>query len=224
MAYCTAHYGLIDLARLEKGKSVLIHGATSASGQAAICLAQMLGAEIFATVDSAESKELLKKVYDMSDDHIFSTQTIFSGLSIGQKTSRGLFDVVLNCVPTDADTLRDMGSRLCNFGLFIEAAIQETNAKLDAPRFEGNKSYMCFDLTFIAVERPILLTRLLSNVCQLLEHRKIRSVASIQIFSISQIETAFKLLQSGNREGKLVIVPHPGDMVKVMPMLKHSIV
>ena len=79
VAYCTAHYGLIYLATLKKEESVLITRAASASDHAAHCLSQMVGAETCATVDSTENSELLKKVYNMPDDHIFSNKGIFSG-------------------------------------------------------------------------------------------------------------------------------------------------
>ena len=52
--FCTALYCLVDIAKLQEGESVLIHAAAGGVGQAAIMLAQNIGAEIFATVSSEE--------------------------------------------------------------------------------------------------------------------------------------------------------------------------
>ena len=59
-AYVTAWIALMDIAHIEKGSTVLIHDAGSAIGQAAISLAKYVGAEIFATVSSAEHGSFMR--------------------------------------------------------------------------------------------------------------------------------------------------------------------
>jgi NADPH:quinone reductase-like Zn-dependent oxidoreductase/malonyl CoA-acyl carrier protein transacylase len=207
--YCTAHYGLIDLGRLLKDERVLIHGATSATGQAAICLAQMIGAEVFTSVGNSESRELLKTVYGLCEDHIFLSQKASFGAALGGVAANSRFDVVLNCISADIDTLRDIWDTLDNFGRFIELGKQDSRAIL-----EDNKSFMSVDLISLAEHRPKIMTRLLSDVSELLKNAKIRPVG-ITVFPISDVEKAFKVLQSGNVDGKLVISPQPGNEVKV---------
>ena len=212
VAYCTAHYGLIDLGRLLKEESVLIHGGASAAGQAAISLAQMIGAEVFAIVDSIEHKELLRKVYGMQDNHIFSS---YNAASLHQASGKGRFDVVLSCVSTDSDTSRKLWDCLSNFGRFVELEKQNGNARLETGRFENNRSFMSVDLVSVAIERPKIMQRLLLDVSEFLMHDKIRPVGPITIFPISDVETAFRVLQSGKVDGKLVVSPQPEDEVKV---------
>jgi NADPH:quinone reductase-like Zn-dependent oxidoreductase len=159
--YCTAHYGLIDLGRLLKDERVLIHGAATATGQAAICLAQLIGAETFATVRSPESRELLKTAYGLSDDHIFSRQNTPFRPALCGATANGRFDVVLNCnlTSTDSDTLRDIWDSLSNFGRFIELGNQDSSTRL-----ESNKSFMSVNLLSLAAERPKIMTYILSCI------------------------------------------------------------
>ena len=223
VAYCTAHYGLLDLAQIQNGERVLIHGAASAAGQAAIGLAQMIGAKIFATVSSVESKNVLMNKYGVCDDHIFSSHNVSFGPVLRHATGQGCFDVVLNCVPTDTDTLQDILDCLSNFGRFVDLGKQEGSSRLETSRFQNNRSFMSVDLISMAVERPNLVRRLLSNVCELLSHSKIRPVASITTFPISDIEGAFKLLHSGKNDGKLVVSPQPKDKVKVRAISPLSI-
>jgi NADPH:quinone reductase-like Zn-dependent oxidoreductase len=215
VAYSTAHYGLIDLGQLLKEDSVLIHGAGTAVGQAAICLAQMIGAETFVTVGSNESKELVKKAYNMRDDHIFSTHSIAFAPAIRQATDQYRLDIVLNCLPTDADTLGEIWDCLGNFGRFVDIGKQGANARLETARFESNRSYMSLDMISIAVERPKVMKRLLTAISELLKHPKIRPVCPITVLPMSNVEAAFKVLQGGNTDGKLILSPLPGDKVKV---------
>lgn len=58
MAFTTSYFALYDTARLEFGETVLIHAAAGV-GQAAITLAQRVGAEVFVTAGSSEKREYL---------------------------------------------------------------------------------------------------------------------------------------------------------------------
>ena len=67
----TAIQSLIEVARLQKGEKVLIHSATGGAGQLALQIAQMVGAEVFATVGYDSKKQLLIDEYKVPADHIF---------------------------------------------------------------------------------------------------------------------------------------------------------
>lgn len=72
----TAYYSLIEVARLKKGEKILIHSASGSTGQMAIWIAKMVGAEIFATVGFDEKKQLLIDKFGIPADHIlFSRNT-----------------------------------------------------------------------------------------------------------------------------------------------------
>ncbi len=53
-AFLTAYYGLVDLARLQRGERLLVHAAAGGVGMAAVQLARHLGAEVFATASPAK--------------------------------------------------------------------------------------------------------------------------------------------------------------------------
>jgi hypothetical protein len=77
---------------------------------------------------------------------------------------------------------------------------------------------MSVDLISMAFERPKLIQRLVSNVSDLLCRSTIRA-SSITTFPISDAECAFKLMQCGKADGKLILSPQPGDTVKVCRVL-----
>lgn len=215
VAFCTAHYGIIDLARLLEGERVLVFGADSAAGQATISLAQMIGAQVFATVSTAENKDLLKKAYGLHDEQFISSHKSGLTSSIRQATASGLFDVVVKCISTDPDTLRDICSGLSKFGRFIEMERQNTGSRLDTSLFENNRSFMSVDFISLATERPKVMRKLLSDVSELFKRDLVRPACLTTVFPISDVETAFKVLQSGNVAGKLIVAPQPGNEVKV---------
>ncbi|TVY13419.1 Reducing polyketide synthase PKS2 [Lachnellula arida] len=220
VAYCTAYYGLIDLGRLGSDESVLIHGAADPAGLAAIALAQMVGAEVFAAVGSIEEKEFVASTYGLPGDHIFSSRSASFGPVIRQATSKRGVDVVVNSVATDTDTLRELWDSLSSFGRFIVVGKREASARLETNRFDNNTSFISVDLMSVAAERPQVMARVVSNVSGLLQNEQIKPAASITVFPISDVETAFKVLQSGTTQGKLVVAPQPGDEVKATPSAK----
>ncbi|CZT04695.1 related to polyketide synthase [Rhynchosporium agropyri] len=218
IAYCTAHYGLLDLARLESGDRVLIHGAASPAGEAAIAIAIINGAEVFVTVGNQEEKERLMDLYKIRSDRIFSSHSTSFGPALRQVTQQGV-DVVLNCIAADSGMSKELWQCLASFGRFV--AVGKTS-KFDNTCVDNNASFMSVDLLSILNERPIIMARLMSSVSRLLETGKISPVGSATVFPMSDIETAFKVLSSGNISSSLVVVPRDDDIVKATPSSKKS--
>ncbi|TGO56523.1 hypothetical protein BCON_0076g00010 [Botryotinia convoluta] len=62
-AYINAYHCLTEVGHLKQGERVLIHAAAGSVGQAAVAIAQMVGAEIFATVGTVAKREHLINSY-----------------------------------------------------------------------------------------------------------------------------------------------------------------
>ncbi|KAI9640185.1 hypothetical protein NHQ30_011422 [Ciborinia camelliae] len=215
--YCTAYYSLFDLARLEKGERLLIHAAAGGVGQAAILLAQMIGAEIFATVGSVSKKEHLMKEYNLPEDHIFYSRDTSFSQAIKYATNGEGVDVIVNSLAGNA--LRETWDCLAHFGRFIEIGKRDitSNSRLEMSIFEHNAMFASVDLTIVAAERPKIMKRLLTDVFDLITKRSIRPVSPITIFPMSDVESAFRTLQAGKIMGKIVIVPGENDQVMAVP-------
>lgn len=215
--YCTAYYSLFDLGRLTKDETVLIHAAAGGVGQAAIILCQMAGAEIFATVGSVAKKEFLISQYGLLEDHIFYSRNTSFAKGIRRATNGQGIDLVLNSLA--GDSLRETWDSLAHFGRFIEIGKRDIvgNSRLEMSRFEHNATYASVDMTVVAAERPKIMKRLLTDVFDLMSQGLIKPISPITIFPMSEIETAFRTLQSGKIMGKIVIVPRPDDQVKAVP-------
>ncbi|KAF7595519.1 hypothetical protein BBP40_005855 [Aspergillus hancockii] len=118
MVYSTAYYGLYHAARLLPGETILIHGAAGGVGQAAIILAQHIGAEIFATVSSEEKKALLTEKYGIAEDHIFNSRDTQFAQGVMRMTNNRGVDVVLNSLA--GEPLRQSWHCIAWFGRFVE--------------------------------------------------------------------------------------------------------
>lgn len=71
--YQTAVQSLINVGRLQKDESVLIHSAASGVGQAAIVVDQYLGSKnIYCTVSSDKKKKFLISEYGIPEAHTFN--------------------------------------------------------------------------------------------------------------------------------------------------------
>lgn len=214
VVYCTAYYGLIDLGRLCEGEKVLIHAAAGGVGQAAIQLAKMQGAEIFATVGSPEKKQFIMESYGIPESHIFSSRDASFGPGIRTATAGKGVDVIINSLA--GDLLRESWDCIAHFGRFIEIGKRDitSNTRLEMTKFEHNASFSSVDLTVLANERPKRMAATFADVMRLFEADAVKPIAPITVFGISQVETAFRLLQSGKTTGKLVVVPKAGEQVK----------
>ena len=108
-AYETAYHALITRAQLRAGESILVHGATGATGLAAVHLAKRLGATVIAT---GRSEKKLSAVASEGADHVLPIATAEGGVrrfrdDVKQLTKGGV-DVVYDGVGGEvgAESLR----------------------------------------------------------------------------------------------------------------------
>ncbi|MEU0487338.1 polyketide synthase dehydratase domain-containing protein, partial [Streptosporangium sp. NPDC006013] len=134
VAFLTTYYGLMDLAGLREGESLLVHAGTGGTGMAAIQLAQRLGVEVFATASPAKWDVL--RSLGIPDDHIASSRTLEFEERFG---GRGI-DVVLNSLTGD---FIDASARLLRpGGRFVELGKLDIR---DQEQFPG-LTYRWFDM------------------------------------------------------------------------------
>ncbi|RDW95260.1 hypothetical protein BP5796_01023 [Coleophoma crateriformis] len=217
MVFCTAYYCLYNTARLQKGETILIHAAAGGVGQAAIMLARLLGAEIFVTVGTKEKRDFLIETYGINPDHIFSSRTTAFARQIMAATGQKGVDVILNCLA--GEMLQETWNCVSMLGRFVEIGKRdiELNNHLEMAPFTRNVTFSSIDLTYVMKYKPSILSTILGDCMELFKSGLIHSVRPITTFSMSEIERAFRLMQSGKHRGKVVIEPCKEDTVKVYP-------
>ncbi len=78
-SYETAYYCLITRGKLQAGETVLIHGASGATGMAAVHIAKLLGATVIAT---GRSDKKLAIVKSQGADHVINTSPTEAGKKV----------------------------------------------------------------------------------------------------------------------------------------------
>ena len=211
----TAYRSLVNVAGLRKDETILIHSAAGGLGQAAIMLAQSIGAEVFATVGNTQKKNLLMNRYKIPEDHIyFSRDVSFENGVMAITQQRGV-DVAFSSA--SGEILQATWRCLARFGRFIDVSKADilSNNKLDMQPFLHNRTYSAVDIASLSQEKPELIRELLLKSVELYADGVFQPVESITTFPYSRMETAFRTLQSGDSVGKIVVVPSIGDRIKV---------
>jgi NADPH:quinone reductase-like Zn-dependent oxidoreductase/SAM-dependent methyltransferase len=211
----TAYYCLMEVARLQKGESILIHSATGSTGQLAILLAQMIGAEVYATVGFAEKKQLLIDEFNVPEDHIFYSRNTQFAAGIKRMTGGRGVDVILNSL--SGDSLLASWGCIAPYGRFIEIGKSDIVADSPLPmgNFARNVSFCAVDLYHVMESSPNLVARLAQKTVDLLTQGLISHPKPLHVYPVSELEQAFRLLQSGKNTGRIVIKMSPDDQVKV---------
>lgn len=215
MVFFTCFHAFYNISRLGSGGSVLIHSAAGGVGQAAITLAQHIGAEIFVTVGLEEKRAFLGEKYGIPADHIFSSRDRSFADGISQATKGKGVDVVLNSL---AGPLLDASlDCLAPFGHFIELGKQDSqsNKLMEMKYFHRCISYTSMDVTQLGQKRGIELSRTFRHLMRLFDEGHIVSRIPIQTFRISEAVKAFRTLQGGKHMGKIVLTAHEGETITV---------
>ncbi|KAJ5099997.1 polyketide synthase [Penicillium argentinense] len=204
VAFLTAYFSLVEMARLQSSQSVLIHEAAGDVGQEAIMIAQHLGAEIFATVDGPSERGLVMLKYGIPADHIFSCGNTSFGPATRSATNGCGVDVVLNSLP--GQLLHESINLVAPLGHFIETGRRdsEENSHLEMRPFSHGISFAAVDNPSLLEHRRPQVHRCLSEVMRLIETKAMTPVHPIDMHSLGEIANTSRLLQSERYLGKAV--------------------
>lgn len=210
-SFVPAHYALTRLAQLAAGERILIHGATSAVGLAAVQWAQQIGASVYATASTAEERTYLQSIGVRVIGDARSEQFVDEL----RKTIEGPgIDVVFHCqagaaIAQSLDLLAEHG-RLVTMGppadgenLCFDLRLLQRNvsiARIDLSGLIRNKS----DQVRFALQE--LVTRFASGVL---------SPPPVRPFSIEDAADAFRTAAQTPSSGQIVL-RHASAAAKIL--------
>lgn len=211
----TAYYSLVEFARLQKGESVLIHSASGGTGQLAVQIAQAIGAEVYATVGSEEKKQLIMKEYHIPEDHNFYSRNTTFAQGIMRMTHNHGVDVILNSLA--GDSLVTTSECLASYGRFVEMGKKDVHShmKLHMYHFRKNVSFGHIDLDSFHRERPFAFRKSLVAILDMIADKSMHTAQPLHVYPVSQLEDAFRYLQSGKNTGKCVVEMNKDAIVPV---------
>jgi mycocerosic acid synthase len=212
--YGTAWYGLCDLARMTAEDKVLIHSGTGGVGQAAIAIARLVGAEIYATAGSSERRKILR---DMGIEHVYDSRNTEFAEQIRRDTNGYGVDIVLNSLIGAAQ--RAGLNLLAHGGRFIEIGKRDIygDTRLGLFPFRRNLTFYAVDLALMSETHPRRLQELLRTVYQRVADGDL-PLPAITEYPLSEAATAIRVMSGAEHTGKLVLtVPHTGQSRAVVP-------
>ncbi|KAK7908923.1 polyketide synthase [Apiospora marii] len=224
LVYTTVYGCLCEREPLRGGDSILIHAATGGVGQAAIQVAQSVGAEVFATVGSVEKRNFLESTYGLARDHIFSSRDLtFKSQLLRQTGGRGV-DVVLNSLA--GESLKASWDCVAPFGRFVELGTGDiaANAQLGMANFARHTRFEAFDLSYLVRQtNPTVrhrTQRMFRGAMELVlgsSFRGVRDKMPVTVFPMSDVQGAFRHMQAAKHIGKLVLEPRDDHVVPIVP-------
>ncbi|WP_435797611.1 SDR family NAD(P)-dependent oxidoreductase [Streptomyces avermitilis] len=142
ITHLTAYYGLVDLADVQPGDSVLVHAAAGGVGIAAVQLARHLGAEVYGTASPAKWRTLRDLGLDAG--HISTSRTLEFEQWFMEGSSGCGMDVVLDCL---AGEFVDAGLRLLpRGGRFLEMGKTDKRDPAQVAAAYPGVAYQAYDL------------------------------------------------------------------------------
>jgi NADPH:quinone reductase-like Zn-dependent oxidoreductase/acyl carrier protein len=199
--FATAWYSLVEAGRLRKGDRVLIHSAAGGVGLAAVQIAKMIGAEVFATAGTEEKRALLR---EQGARHVFDSRTLDFAPEIMRATEGRGVHVVLNSLAEPA--LSKSLELLAPGGRFVELGKQDIaeGRALSLLPFNRNLTFSAVDLDRLAQETPEYFAPLMQDVLAAFASKRL-STLETTVFPASEVVLAFRKLASGRAIGKVVV-------------------
>ncbi|MDT0574248.1 SDR family NAD(P)-dependent oxidoreductase, partial [Streptomyces sp. DSM 3412] len=202
LVFSTAYYGLVDLADVRSGESVLVHAAAGGVGMAAVQLARHLGAEVYGTAAPAKWDAL--RAAGLDDDNIASSRdTEFERKFLAATGGRGV-DVVLDSLTgefVDASLrLLPRGGRFAEMGKTDVRDPERVAAEYPGVR------YRAFDLFEADLDR---LQQILRELVALFDSGALRPLP-VRTWDVRHAADAFRHMAQARHIGKVALtMPTP---------------
>ncbi|MBD2208741.1 SDR family NAD(P)-dependent oxidoreductase [Nostoc linckia FACHB-104] len=199
ITFLTAYYSLHHLAKIASSDRLLIHAAAGGVGQAAIQLAQQVGAEVFATA-SPLKWEFLKS---LGVKHIMNSRTVDFAEQILEITEGKGVNVVLNSL-TSEEFIGKSLSVLQSQGRFVEIAKRGVLQTEEALQVRSDIAYFLVDLVAVCQQQPALIQSMLTHLMPQFATGQLKPSPQTQ-FPIHNVVEAFRYMQQAKHIGKIVV-------------------
>ncbi|MFE7268225.1 type I polyketide synthase [Streptomyces sp. NPDC057592] len=203
--YLTAYYGLVDLAQVRPGDSVLVHAASGGVGTAAVQLARHLGAEVYGT--ASEAKWPVLAAMGIPAERIASSRTLDFAEAFAAETGGRGMDVVLNSLA--GEFIDASLGLLPRGGRFLEMGKTDIRDAAAVAQSQEGVRYQAFELLDAGPDRlQGMLLELLG-----LFREGVLSLPPVRAWDIRQAPEALRFMSQARHVGKVVVtmprIPDP---------------
>jgi NADPH:quinone reductase-like Zn-dependent oxidoreductase len=200
-SYATAWVALHRNLELRAGQRMLVRGATSALGQAALNIASDLGARVIATTRRPEREELLRSL-GASDVVIDDGKIAASVRGLAPGGVDRVLDLVGNSVLRDSLAAVSSSGRVCQAGFL--GGLGPVDAFLPAFDMPSGVQFSFFGSFEIGTDEYPISTIPLQEIVGKVEAGDY-SAAPSRVLAFEQIGEAHRVMEAGAAAGKLVV-------------------
>ncbi|EAA36364.1 ketoacyl-synt-domain-containing protein [Neurospora crassa] len=211
----TAIYAVNNRAHVQAGESVLvITGSDIAADQAAIRVAQLAGAEVFAVGESTNLPS--ERVFTKGDKALVAKL-------LKATEGRGV-DVVLNFA-NDAAPISSIGNVFADCGRLVhvgKSSLAEAIAT-DSTLFRKSVTVTTFDIANILSLKTVagqkIRSQLLADSIALYRQGQLNLASSPKVFDVSEVRDAFRALAAKGHSGSVVVsLENEASLVPTLPL------
>ncbi len=214
IAFATAHHALINVGRLRRGESVLIHAGAGGVGLAAVQVAKSIGAVVYTTAGNHVKRSLIAEL-GVPAENILDSRDVRSMEHLRVATDGRGVDVVLNSLP--GEWIDESLKMLAPYGRFLEIGKTDIyqNRAIGLLPFQDNLSYSAIDLDRMFRDRGDEVRELFDAVAAKFEAGVYRPLP-MTMFGFDELPAAIKFMAARRNIGKVVVTlpPKKADVAK----------
>ncbi|GAA1955233.1 type I polyketide synthase [Kitasatospora viridis] len=208
----TAWYGLVELARLAPGETVLVHSAAGGLGLAAVRIARALGARVIATAGSEEKRAHLRA---LGVEQVYDSRDLSWADQVRAATDGHGVDVVLNSLTGAAIPLGL--EALAEDGRFIEVGKKDIygGRPISLAAFRKGITLASVDLAGLMARRPERFARLFREAWTEVVEGRIEPLP-VLTYPFAAAAEALREMSRGSHIGKFVL-SDPASVTGIAP-------
>ncbi len=217
--YMTAYYALVVKAEIKPGERILIHSATGGVGLAAIQIARINGAEVFATAGTRFKQDLLRA---FGVTHVYNSRTLDFADQIYQDTQRQGIDVVLNSLA--GPFIEKSMNLLGQYGRFLELGKRDIydQTHISLYPFRKNIAFFAIDMAEMFSTQSTMGNKIVEAL-QLVFKEDVVKNHCYSLFSMANYKEAFTHMSKALHFGKVVLKPFWGELSSPVPYQTKSV-
>lgn len=201
LPFMTAEFGLAQLARIQSGETVLIHGAAGGMGLAAIQVARRYGARIIATAGTEERR---RQVLEAGAHEALNSRSLNFVEEVLALTDGNGVDVVFNSAPGEivAQNLRVTAE----FGRIVEIGKADIygGGVIDLEPFDRNLTFFAVDMDRMLAKRPETVRSVMREVLDALAAGTYQHLPYV-VYPMSEVDKAFEAVVRSTHSGRVVV-------------------
>ena len=208
IAYGTVWHGLVQLAQIRPGETILIHAAAGGVGLCAIQIAQRHGLEVFCTVSSKEKRDFIHNHLGVPYENMANSRSIGEWTQGGRdwlaKRGKTGFDVVLNSLQGLA--LQAGIDVLGYLGRFVDISKRDHLAgnPMSMSSFLKAINYIAVELGLLGRHAPERMASLLDEVAAVHAREPFKVMYNHVFEGAKGLIESYELMESGKHIGKIV--------------------